>query len=86
MAISKKVREVFNKGKKVRGLDPNRYRKDDCGNIIYLYSHGKHSAMGWEKDHKIPKSHGGSNELSNLRPLKTSANRKRGNKKLKCAC
>lgn len=85
MASNKTIDEVFDKGKKVRGLDPNKYRRDACGNIIFKASHGKHSPMGWEKDHIQPKSQGGSDKVSNLRPLQTKANRQRGNRKLKCA-
>ena len=79
MAVSKtKLLEVWNKASKVRGKDPNKYRKDACGNEIYFHSHGKKSAMGWEVDHKRSRKNGGSNSVSNLQPLHWGANRKKG--------
>lgn len=75
-----KKEEVWNKGKKVRGKDPALYRRDPEGNVIYKPSYGKSTEMGWEIDHSKPLSKDGTNHLNNLRPLKTSANRKKGNK------
>jgi 5-methylcytosine-specific restriction endonuclease McrA len=82
MPYQKKKKSVWNKGKKIRGKSPNRYRKDVLGNIMYYSSYGKKSEMGWEIDHSKPQSKGGTNHLNNLQPLNTRANRKKGNKKL----
>lgn len=80
MSYQKRKEEVWGKGKKIRSKDPNLYRKDDLGNEIYYPSYGKNSDKGWEIDHSKPVSKGGTDHLNNLRPLKTSANRKKSDK------
>ena len=48
----------------------NGFRKDDCGTWIRRQDYGdRNSPYGWESDHMVPASRGGSNNLSNLRPL-----------------
>lgn len=76
----KKRSEIFGKAKKIKGKDPNRYRKDDFGNVIFFDSYGLNSEMSWEIDHIKPKSKGGSDKNRNLRPLLTSENRRKGAK------
>ncbi len=82
MSYQRKKDDVWEKGQKIRGKNPNLYRKDKLGNMMYKHSYGKNTPMGWEIDHSKPKSKGGSDHLNNLQPLNTSANRKKGNKKL----
>ncbi|MCR9171089.1 MAG: HNH endonuclease [bacterium] len=77
----KKKEQVWNKGQKIRGKDPDLYRRDPAGNVMYKYSYGKATPMGWEIDHSRPRKEGGTNHLNNLRPLNTSLNRGRNNKK-----
>lgn len=79
----KKKEEVWDKGHKVRSKDPNLYRKDDEGNLMYYPSHGKATEMGWDIDHSKAQQDGGTNHLNNLRPLNVSLNRGRNNKKKK---
>jgi len=74
------VDKVFDKGSKVRGKSPETWRKDPKGNTIRKGSYGTNGDFGWEIDHKKPQSKGGSDDLRNLQPLKTSANRKKGDK------
>jgi hypothetical protein len=57
---------VWNKGEKIRGLDPNIWRNDIFGNKINYNEHGKVTKYGWDIDHYIPKAKGGSNDISNL--------------------
>ena len=66
------------KASKARGKDPAKYRRDDLGNEIFYGSYGKDSEMGWQIDHIKPKSKGGSDNIRNLRALKTEANRLKG--------
>jgi 5-methylcytosine-specific restriction endonuclease McrA len=80
MAYVSKKNKVWKKGKTIKGKNPKLYRKDKFGNLMYKHSYGLNSCMGWEIDHSIPKSKGGSDHLNNLQPLNTKANRKKGNK------
>lgn len=64
----------------VRGKNPELYRKDDYGNIIYKPSYGKQSEMGWEIDHKHPKSKGGTDNLRNLQAIQWEENRIKSDK------
>ena len=73
-----RVQDVWERGKKMAQMDPNRYRKDAAGNKIYRYSYGRNSEMGWEVDHKKPVDKGGTDNLRNLQPLQTEENREKG--------
>ena len=70
--------QVWEKGKKIRGKDPNRYRMDSYGNEIDYNQYGEDTLKGWEVDHIKPASKGGTNDLDNLQPLQTEANREKG--------
>lgn len=74
---------VWKKGKTIRGKDKNKYCKDAEGNTLYYSSYGKDTKMGWNIDHIKPKSKGGSNNIRNLQPLQTHANKSWGNHKNK---
>lgn len=74
----KRRKEIFEKASPVRGKNPALYRIDDYGNRIFFKSYGLNSKMGWEIDHKNPKSKGGSDKDRNLRPLNTAENRRKG--------
>jgi len=53
-------------------------RMDEYGNRIERSAYGDYrSPVGWEIDHWWPTKLGGTDELSNLRPLKCSANRQK---------
>lgn len=81
MSFSKeRLGQIFDKGLPIRGKDPNLYRKDVEGNVMYKPSYGKTSEMGWEVDHSKPQSKGGTDHLNNLRPMNPSANRSKGDK------
>lgn len=81
MSYQQKKDAVWQKGKTVRGKDPDLYRKDIYGNVMYKSSYGKNSPMGWEIDHSKAQSKGGTDHLNNLQPMNTKANRQKGNKK-----
>lgn len=77
---NEQLKVIFAKGAIIPGKDKDLYRKDAAGNVIYFHSYGKETEMGWEVDHEFPKAKGGSNKLSNLQPLQSSENAKKGDK------
>ncbi len=78
---------VWDKGKIVSGNSPDIYRKDACGAWMQFNMHGDRDAQyGWEIDHILPVSRGGSDNLNNLQPLHWKNNAEKGDSsQLKCA-
>lgn len=76
------VDAVWNKAKPVANLNPNLYRMDMSGAIIERAKHGdtsQETGFGWEIDHIVPKSLGGTSEIQNLQPLQWLNNRAKDN-------
>ena len=66
---------VWQKGQIRPGQDPDIIRVDDYGNAILRHQYGnRNSAYGWEIDHILRLENGGTDSLSNLRPLQWRVN------------
>ena len=66
---------VWVKGHIAPGYDPTVWRRDDFGYVIRFSDYGdRQSEYGWEIDHIFASGVGGSDDLSNLRPLHHAKN------------
>jgi len=66
---------IWNKAQIVDGYDSKKYRKDIRGAWIEFNSYGKEVNLGWEIDHILPTSKGGTDNQFNLRPMHWKNNR-----------
>lgn len=73
------IKRVWGKALPLLNDDPNRVRKDKCGAWIVFDEYGnRNSQFGWEIDHIIPISKGGTDEIENLLPLQWENNVAKG--------
>lgn len=69
-----RIDQVWDKGEVIHGKNPDLYRMDKFGNVMYKHSYGKYTPMGWNIDHSKPQSKGGTDHLNNLQPMNSRAN------------
>lgn len=75
MVLDSIAEQVWLKGRPVEGYSEDVWRYDAANNLIRHDDYGdRNSAHGWEIDHIVPRSRGGSDRLLNLRPLHWRAN------------
>lgn len=79
-STNRRAQYVWAKARRVKGKNPNLYRRDYHGNVIYKPAYGRNSPMGWQVDHIWPKSRGGTNARRNLQALQTAENQRKSNK------
>ena len=78
--MNNKIEKAWENAHKIRGRNPDVYRKDDYGNIIYKSSYGKQIEMGQEIDHKHTKTKGGTDSSRNLQAVQWEENRSKSDK------
>ncbi len=86
MAFSEQdIQRVWEKGAVAPPNDPNEWRKDVCTAWMNRKAYGnRDSPYGWEIDHIVPISAGGSDAISNLRPLHWRNNAEKQADRLTC--
>ena len=80
MATKKQAEDAWERASKIRGKEPDIWRRDEKGNPIRKASYGTNGGFGWEVDHRNPVAEGGTDHGRNLRALHTEANRKKSDK------
>jgi 5-methylcytosine-specific restriction endonuclease McrA len=72
------IEAVWRKGRIDSRYDPSVYRSDAYGTWMKRTEYGVTSEFGWEIDHIVAVSNGGTDSLSNLQPLHWRNNRRKG--------
>ncbi|KAJ9140468.1 hypothetical protein P3X46_031114 [Hevea brasiliensis] len=72
--------QCWEKAEKVKGRDPDRWRRDPLGNIVFRKLVGCPGCLCHDYDHIVPYSKGGKSTLENCQVLQATVNRSKGNK------
>lgn len=71
--------QCWEKAEKVPGRDPERWRRDALGNIVFRKLVGCPGCLCHDYDHIVPYSKGGKSTLENCQVLQATVNRSKGN-------
>ncbi|KAL5746818.1 hypothetical protein ACOSQ2_024115 [Xanthoceras sorbifolium] len=72
--------QCWEKAEKVKGRDPDRWRRDALGNIVFRKLVGCPGCLCHDFDHILPYSKGGKSTLENCQVLQATVNRSKGNR------
>ncbi|XP_020588402.1 uncharacterized protein LOC110030157 [Phalaenopsis equestris] len=72
--------QCWEKAEKVKGRDPERWRRDPFGNIMFRKLVGCPGCLCHDYDHIVPYSKGGKSTLENCQVVQATVNRSKGNK------
>lgn len=78
------IEAVWQKGKPEPGYA--NFRKDACNASMQRTKYGETVQFGWEIDHILPVSKGGTDDLRNLQPLQWENNRRKGDETSNWTC
>ncbi|XP_074316963.1 uncharacterized protein LOC141653183 isoform X1 [Silene latifolia] len=72
--------QCWEKADKIKGRDPDRWRRDPLGNTIFRKLVGCPGCLCHDYDHILPYSKGGKSTLDNCQVLQATVNRSKGNR------
>ncbi|XP_068309331.1 uncharacterized protein [Pyrus communis] len=72
--------QCWDKAEKIKGRDPDRWRRDPLGNTIFRKLVGCPGCICHDYDHIVPYSKGGQSTLENCQILQATVNRSKGNR------
>ncbi|XP_062116530.1 uncharacterized protein LOC133830560 isoform X2 [Humulus lupulus] len=72
--------QCWEKAEKIKGRDPDRWRRDSLGNIVFRKLVGCPGCLCHDYDHILPYSKGGQSTLENCQVLQATVNRSKGNR------
>ncbi|CAI9757545.1 unnamed protein product [Fraxinus pennsylvanica] len=72
--------QCWEKAQKIKGRDPDRWRRDPLGNTVFRKLVGCPGCLCHDYDHIIPYSKGGKSTLENCQVLQATVNRSKGNR------
>ncbi|KAF6171840.1 hypothetical protein GIB67_007361 [Kingdonia uniflora] len=72
--------QCWEKAEKIKGRDPDRWRRDALGNTLFRKLVGCPGCLCHDYDHIVPYSKGGKSTLENCQVLQATVNRSKGNR------